>query len=165
MRGQLRILVCILITMVPSEAILAKEVVGWVENIRIYPGDIMLRAKVDTGAKTSSLGCECKNTFLRDGKRWLALTIKNQHGQSIKLEKPIVRIVRIRRHFGKLQRRYVIRLGICLGTIYRESEVSVVDRSGFNYSFLIGRNFLQSDFLIDPSRTYLNKPDCKKGRQ
>lgn len=164
MRGWLTMLVCLLLVMGASQSVLAKEVIGWVENIRVYPGDVKLRAKIDTGAKTSSLGCECKKTFVRDGKTWLAFTIKNRQGQSIKLEKPVVRVARIRRHFGKAQERYVIKLGICLGTVYREAEVSVIDRAGFNYSFLVGRNFMQDDFLIDPSRTYLNKPDCKRDR-
>lgn len=165
MRGRLQVLVCVLSVLAVSQVVLAKQVVGWVEHIRLYPGDINVRAKIDTGAKTSSLGCECKQVLTRDGKKWLSFTIRDRHGHSIKLEKPIVRIARIRRHFGKSQKRYVIKLGICLGSVYRESEVTVVDRQGFNYSFLVGRGFLQGDFLVDPSRTYLNQPHCKTGEK
>jgi len=73
----------------------------------------------------------------------------------------VTRMARIKRHFGKEQVRYVVKLGICLGSVYREAEVTLVDRTGFNYPLLVGRNFLKDDFLIDPSATFLNKPDCK----
>ena len=52
-------------------------------------------------------------------------------------------------------------LGICLGTIYKEVEVNLVDRSHFNYQLLIGRNFLIDSFLVDPSLTFSTKPKCK----
>lgn len=164
MRGIWRMLICMLLVLGAGQSVLAKQVVGWVENIRLYPGDVKIKAKIDSGAKTSSLGCECKTTFMRDGKKWLAFTVKDNQGNSVKMEKPIVRTALIRRHFGQSQRRYVIKLGICLGDVYRETEVTVVDRSGFNYSFLVGRSFLEGKFLIDPSRTYLNHPDCKRHR-
>jgi len=144
-----------------SGTLFAKEVVGWVETVKIYPGGILVKAKLDTGAKTSSLDCECITPFKRDGKDWLSFSVKNHEGVIVRLEKPVTRVARIKRHFGKEQKRYVVKLGICLGTVYREAEVTLVDRSGFNYSLLVGRNFLKGDFLIDPSATFLNKPACK----
>jgi len=138
----------------------AKELVGWVENAVVFPGGVVVKAKVDSGAKTSSLDCACIKTFKRDGKDWLSFSIKNDQGDIVTLEKPVARIAHIKRHFGKSQTRYVINLGICLGSVYRETEVTLVDRSGFNYALLIGRNFLQDDFLIDPSATFRNKPGC-----
>jgi len=47
----------------------AKEIVGWTEKAVIYPGGLKLRAKIDTGAKTSSLNCECTNFFEKDGEQ------------------------------------------------------------------------------------------------
>jgi hypothetical protein len=139
----------------------AKQVVGWVENIKVYPGGVTVKAKVDSGAKTSSLDCECITPFKRDGKDWLSFSVKNHKGDIIRLEKPVTRVAIIKRHFGKEQKRYVVKLGICLGSIYREAEVTLVDRTGFNYAMLVGRNFLKDDFLIDPSNTFRNQPECK----
>ena len=56
----------------------------------------------------------------------------------------------------------MVKLGICLGTIYREEEVTLVDRSGFNYQLLIGRNFTRDDFLVDPGKTFTTSPSCKQ---
>lgn len=161
MIDKLRILVCLLLIMPTTGVVWAKQVVGWVETVKVYPGGITVKAKVDSGAKTSSLDCECITPFKRDGKDWLSFSVKNHQGDIVRLEKPVMRIARIKRHFGQEQVRYVVKLGICLGSTYREAEVTLVDRTGFNYPLLVGRNFLGDDFLIDPSATFLNKPDCK----
>jgi len=52
-------------------------------------------------------------------------------------------------------------LGICLGSVYKEVEVNLVDRSNFNYQLLIGRNYLANSFLVDPSLTFSTKSKCK----
>ncbi|HKK14440.1 MAG TPA: RimK/LysX family protein [Gammaproteobacteria bacterium] len=140
-----------------------QTVVGWVEQVRIYPGALSVRAKVDTGAKTSSLNCDCIQTFQREGKPWVRFTVTNTQGRSTSLERPVVREVIIKRHYGREQKRPVIRLGLCMAGVYKQTDVNLVDRSGFNYQMLIGRRFLQQDFIVNPSRTFLTKPACPDG--
>ena len=154
-------LVLVLVLGLGVTTLYAKEVVGWVERVQLYPGGINVRAKMDSGAKTSSLHCECITPVERDGEDWVSFTVRNVEGEVIRLEKPVLRVAKIKRHFGESQERYVIRLGICLGSVYREEEVTLVDRSGFNYPMLIGRNFLKGDFLIDPDQTFTLKGRCK----
>ncbi|KPK49201.1 MAG: hypothetical protein AMS22_14050 [Thiotrichales bacterium SG8_50] len=148
----------VLILTLPADA---KEVVGWVENARIYPGGIAIKSKIDSGAKTSSLNCQCITPVKRNGKEWVSFSVKNHKGETSMIEKPIERIARIKRHYGEQQERYVVKLGICLGSVYREEDVTLVDRSGFNYQLLVGRNFLQGDFLIDTGGTFISEPSCK----
>ena len=105
----------------------AKEVVGWVENARIYPGGVTIKSKIDSGAKTSSLHCQCITPVKREGKEWVSFSVKNQKGEIAMIEKPIERIAKIKRHFGEEQQRYVVKLGICLGSVYREEDVTLVD--------------------------------------
>ncbi len=138
----------------------AKQQVGWIENVRIHPGDILVRAKLDTGAQTSSLNCECQQTFSRDGEQWVRFTLTNHKGESVQVERKIHRVARIKQHGGGVQERLVVILGICLGDIQKQVEVNLVDRSGFNYQLLIGRSFLKDDFIIDPSSTYTVAPHC-----
>ncbi len=138
----------------------AKQLVGWVENVRIHPGDIVVRAKLDTGAETSSLNCDCQQTFMRDGEHWVRFTLTNYKGRSIELERKIHRVARIKRHEGKVQERFVVMLGICLGEIYKEVEVNLIDRTGFNYQLLVGRSFIKGDFVVDSSSTYTVTPRC-----
>jgi len=139
----------------------AKEVVGWVEKVKVYPGELVVKAKIDSGAKTSSLNCKCYNFFERDGKEWVKFTVVNWEGDTIELEQPLVRIAKIKRHYGEKQERPVVKLGLCLANIYKETEFTLIDRSGLNYQVLVGRQYLEDEFLIDPGESFTRKPACK----
>ena len=144
-----------------SSPLLARDVVGWVEHATIFPNNVTLSVKVDTGAKTSSLHCECITPVEHDGSKWVSFSVKGKDGDISRIVKPIERMATVKRHFGEKQERYVVRLGLCMGSTYREEEVTLVDRSGFEYAMLVGRNFLKRDFLVDPEGTYLTPPNCK----
>ncbi len=137
-----------------------KKAVGWVEKVRIYPGDLLLAAKLDSGAEYCSL--DARNiTFFRQGKaNWVRFEVGTHAGKTVTLERPVIRQATIKRHFAGSQKRPVISLGICLGGFYKETEVNLVDRSGFQYPMLIGRKFMEGSLLIDPSRKYTVEPDC-----
>lgn len=143
-------------------ALAAKQVVGWVEHARIDPDGLQIKAKVDTGAKTSSLNCTCTQFFEKEGEQWVRFGVTNYKDEVVQLERKVERIATIKRHFGKSQDRPVIKLGVCLGKTYRETEVNLVDRSGLNYQMLIGRKYMQGDFLIDPERTFATTPTCRQ---
>ncbi|MGB5396081.1 MAG: RimK/LysX family protein, partial [Gammaproteobacteria bacterium] len=138
----------------------AAEVLGWVENVRLSPGNIIISAKIDTGADTSSLHCDCQPPYERDGKQRIRFSTTDLHGKRTDFDKAIVRTAKIKRHAGDSQTRVVVRMGICIGTQFAETDVSLVNRSGFNYSMLIGRNVLAGRFIVDPSRQHVTKPDC-----
>ena len=156
-----RTLAAVLVLALLTSTSSARELIGWVENARIYPGEIVIKAKIDTGAKTSSLHCNHATTVRRKGKKWIIFTVTNHKGEQIKLERKLERIGKVKRHFGEVQKRYIIKLGICLGNVYKETDINLIDRSGMNYPLLIGRRFLQDNFVIDPSLTFTTQPDCK----
>ena len=137
------------------------ETVGWVEKIGVFPGDITVKAKIDTGAKTSSLHCTCITPVMRDGEEWVNFTVENYQGDMVHMERRIHRRAIIKRHFGESQERIVVLLGVCLGDTYRETEVNLIDRSGLNYQMLIGRSYLAGNFIVDPGKTFSVKPECK----
>jgi len=139
----------------------AKEIAGWIERVRLEPSGLKLKAKLDTGAKTSSLHATEIESYARAGEEYLRVQVENWKGKSIVLEGPLVRRSRIKRHTGDSQVRPVIRLPICLGGVRKEVDVNLVDRGRFNYQLLIGRSFLAGDFLIDPGQTYLLEPGCR----
>lgn len=151
----------ILCSLLLSMTARANEVVGWVEKVRLYPGGLPVKAKIDTGAKTSSLNCLCKTTMERNGEKWVRFSITNYDGEQVWFERKVIRSVKIKRHFGDAQVREVVRLGICLGNTYKEADVNLIDRSGLNYQLLIGRQFLKNDYLVDPGRTFVSSPGCK----
>ena len=65
----------------------------------------------------------------KDGKNWVKFKIVNHMGDIMELEKPVIRFVEIKRHFGRKQVRPVVLLGLCLGNTYQITEVNLVDRS------------------------------------
>lgn len=144
----------------------AKDVVGWLEKANVYfNGDIIvMTAKIDSGAKTSSINGKDYELFFKNGRQWVRFRITNYKNNELFIEKPTVRTTKIKRHFGKFQERPVIMIGLCLGNVYRETEVNLVDRSGLNYQLLIGRKFLAGHFLIDSGAKFITGSDCKKGR-
>jgi len=141
---------------------MASELVraGWIEKAVIYPQEIVMHAKLDTGAKTSSLHAPDPVFITHDGEEWVRITVTNRKIETVMIEAPVVRSSKIKRHFGEKQTRPVIRLDICIGNVRKTEEVNLVDRAGMNYQLLIGRNFLKDALLIDSGDTYRLSPDC-----
>jgi len=142
--------------------VVASELVraGWIEKAVLYPQGIVLHAKLDTGAKTSSLHASDPEYITRDGKEWVRMNVTNRDIETVMIEAPIVRNVKIKRHFGDKQSRPVVLLDLCIGNVRKTEEVNLVDRAGMNYQLLIGRNFLEGALLIDSGETYRLSPDC-----
>ena len=151
----------ILLALSLSAPLMAKEKIGWVENVRLYPGGFELKAKIDTGAKTSSINCDCVNPYEKDGEQWVKFSVTDNNGNLHWLDRKIVRKVKIKRHYGESQGRYVIKLGMCLAGVYKETEFSLIDRSGFNYQLLVGRQFLEGSHIVDPELKFTSKATCK----
>lgn len=139
-----------------------RPVVGWVERVWLYPGKFEIHAKVDTGAKTSSLNAPNMKLFSRDGEDWVSFEVTNRRGLTRKFEEKVVRVSRIRRHGGRIQRRPVVMLGICIGTVYQVTQVNLIDRRNFNYQMLIGRRFMARNVVVDPGRTFIARPRCDR---
>lgn len=146
----------------PWPALLAAEpvVVGWVETVKLGTEGLAISAKLDTGADTSSLHADDIRWFTRDDGDWVSFEVANENGEKARFERRVVRIARIKRTRGDPQRRPTIMLGICLGAVYRLTQVNLVDRGRLNYDLLVGRRFLKDHFAVDSARTYTVKPRC-----
>jgi hypothetical protein len=138
----------------------SKDIVGRIEKVRIYPGDLVLRAKLDTGARNSSLHAPGITKFEMNGETWVRFSMKNHRGEEATLERKIIREAKIKQKNRDSEKRPVIMLGICLGRQYREVEVNLVDRAEFNYPMLIGRSFMVGHLLVDPELKYTVEPAC-----
>lgn len=145
----------------------ARGVHGWVEFVQLHLDDqpLTLKAKLDTGAKSSSLDATDITPFERDGEPWVRFRI-NRSGlqQAPVIEQPVVRYVAIKRHSGPNDRRPVIRLPLCLGDELRTVEVNLTDRGRFIYPLLLGRKALAGLAVVDPARTFMREPRCDAGR-
>ena len=138
-------------------------VVGWIEKVQILPENILLHAKIDTGADTSSLNVSDLSEITHESDRWVSFKVTTREGQSVTLKKPIHRYVKIKRKGAQPQRRPVVKLDLCLGNIFkRNAQVNLTDRKNFKYNMLIGRNFLKRHAVVDSAQTYKHEPNCAK---
>ena len=136
-----------------------KLVIGAVEAVS-FSGidDLMLDARIDTGATTSSLHVTSSQIFERDGARWVSFTFPKDGvdgNEEITLERPLARSVLIKRKGVDSQERPVIIMNIRIGKLERTSEFTLTDRTGFEFPVLIGRNFLTDMAIVDVSHEYL----------
>ncbi|MBC8430873.1 MAG: ATP-dependent zinc protease [Desulfobacterales bacterium] len=155
------ILTCILI--LPVGVLSAeKQVVGWIENVIVFPGNFEIKAKLDTGAKNSSMHAVHIDEFKRNGHDWVRFEVVNRQGHTETFETKVIRTAEIKRKNSESQKRLVIRLGVCLGTFYKEAEVNLVNRGNFNYKMLIGRSFLKESFIVDSEQTFTVKTKCQR---
>jgi len=133
---------------------------GWIERVGIMPGGVVVQAKLDTGADTSSLHASHVRWFMRDGRDWVGFDVTGDDGRTVHFEQPVLRKARVRSVAGGVQTRPVVTLGICLGETYYVTQVNLVDRSKVKEEMLIGRRFLQDRFLVDSARRHLLEPRC-----
>ena len=140
---------------------LKKEILGWVEHVRVGKSRLELTAKLDTGADTSSLDASKIRRFRgKSGNRWVEFRVEDQTGRRIRFKKPLVRTAYIKEHKGPSQKRSVVMMEVCLGEYLQEIEVTLVDRSDFAYPVLLGRNALEGLAVIDPAMTLTKEPRC-----
>ncbi len=136
-----------------------KLLVGGLEYVYIPSSKVTLKARVDTGAKTSSIHAIDVKEFERDGKRWVKFKLVSGKKSFIEKALPVFRTVRIKQDADlDSQRRYVVKMRINLGTISQLAEVTLNDRSNLLYPVLIGRNYLNGVAIVDVSKKYLTKP-------
>ena len=146
----------------------APRTLGWLEWAWLEPGHIRLKAKLDSGAKTSSIDAVDIQTFERADKRWVRFRVPlskrpedSDRSDDLVLELPIAREIRIKDHDHESQPRYVVYLDFCVGNRALHIPVTLADRKQFNYPLLLGREALAGVALIDLARIFTAKRHCQ----
>lgn len=139
-----------------------KDIFGWVEHVLVGDSQLDLKAKLDTGADTSSMHATKIRRFRsKDRRLWVEFRLTDdESGRTIRFKKRLVRYAYIKEHEGPSQKRPVVEVAVCLGDHENEIEVSLVDRSGFQYPMLLGRNALEGHVVVDPELQFMARPSC-----
>jgi len=143
-------------------------IIGEKEWALVEPGDLILEARIDTGAETSSIHAEDIKLVEKDGKRWVRFTLLNpKTGIEVPLERRLHRRILVKQKSGiSDDRRYVVRMWVTLGDRRVWLDVSLSDRDDFEFPLLIGRNMLIDNFSVDVSKRHtLPVPVLKKEEQ
>jgi hypothetical protein len=143
----------------------ARVIAGWVEKVRIDNYDFDVKAKLDTGARTSSIHAKNIKSFKKDGERWvrftLILTDSKDNKHEMKMEKPRSRRTNIKNHNGEHDERHVVDFEVCFNDRRTTTEFTLADRREYIYDILLGRQFLKQTAIIDPKRIFLTTAKCK----
>ncbi|MGN7614643.1 retropepsin-like aspartic endopeptidase [Magnetococcales bacterium HHB-1] len=91
------------------------------EKVRIFlpKDDIVIKAKIDTGAKTSSLDVDELTFFTHKEEDWVEFTVTDDDGEAIRLSLPVERSTRIRRAGAKRDERPVVKQGLGVSRLCR----------------------------------------------
>lgn len=132
--------------------------VGWREWITL-PGLAVpwIKAKVDTGARTSALNAQEIKPFEQDGLQWVSFRLRLSHAgnQSIACEMPIHEFRDVTDSGGNTERRPVIRTEVHIGELRSIIDITLTDRSTMRFSMLLGRTALPADASVWPRRSFL----------
>lgn len=132
-----------------------KQVMGWLETIFLQPGNLKVTAKLDTGAKTSSVHASKIEHFSKADNPWVRFTFSpDKDSDSIRIERPLIRTAIIKERLSGSSKRDVVTLTFCKNGKDYETEFTLNDRSNFNYPVLLGRSFLAGNVLVDSSATF-----------
>lgn len=158
--GILELILCLLPVSGAMAEAGSRQVIGYLENVHISDAGMSFRAKIDTGADSSSINAEVIKPFFRKGENWIRFRLTNWEGKTVVLERKLERYTRIKRKLALPVKRPVVKLGICLSGVEHVGEVSLAERTNFKYQMLVGRSYLSGHFMVDPEKTYLTRPAC-----
>ncbi len=138
----------------PAAAADKKLTVGATEVIRVVDADLDFVARIDTGARTTSINAqniEIQNPAAdkRDNVgKTITLDVVNAKGEKRRIKSEIVKVLEVRNAQGT-ELRYMIPLTLRWHGIDKLIRVNLRDRSAMTYKLLIGRDWLKGDFVVD----------------
>ena len=136
------------------------HVVGWRELVELPElGLHAVPAKIDTGARTSSLHAVILDEYDRDGQTFVrfAVDFERQHVRQV-CEAVHVDWRGITSSNGDTQRRRIVKTPLKIGPVEFRAEISLADRSDMRFPMLIGRSSLRRRFVVDSGHSWLQTP-------
>lgn len=114
------------------------------------------KARVDTGATTSSISAIDIVPFERDGKDWVKFKIEHEGVKSKEIALPVQRWVKIRQSSADgTHKRAVVEAWIQVGDLKEKTEFTLADRTHLTFPLLLGRSFFKDVAVVDVSKKYI----------
>lgn len=137
----------------------SRIVLGWREWIALPTLGIgAVRAKVDSGARSSALHVDDQWRFIDGGVPWVGFRLSpyGAQGPAMEAAAPVLDERDVTDSGGHRTRRVFVRTHMRLAGIEREIDINLANRLGMLFPMLLGRTAMASVFTIDPARSFLH---------
>jgi ribosomal protein S6--L-glutamate ligase len=118
-----------------------------------------IKARVDSGAKTSSIHAVNIEPFKRKGEPWVSFEVHPLQGDRrtlVRCEAPVVDRRMVRSSSGDAGKRYVICVPISMGDKSWDIEVTLANRDSMGYRMLLGREAMVGRTIVDPGGRFIH---------
>jgi len=136
-----------------------KPAIGWQEYCALPDlGLPVVKAKIDTGAKTSALHAFDIKTFTQDNEKFVRFKVQPLQRKKLAIEcvAPLVEKRYVISSNGEREKRYVIKTHIVLGARNFEAELTLTSRHKMAFRMLLGREALRKGkVVVDPTKSFL----------
>lgn len=138
-----------------------KQIIGWREWVEFPEWSIRIRAKADTGAKSSAIDC-AEITELPGERVRFTVRLDRKDRKLVTLEAPIAIRKHVRSSTGHGHDRIFVETTLKLGAVEKTILVSLVCRKTMIHRLLLGRETLKQHFLVDSEVDHWATPRKRK---
>lgn len=142
--------------------------VGWREWLALPDlGLPLIKAKLDTGARSSSLHVEGWEIVDRNAHRWVAFELRpgSRRGRAKRIEAPVLDTREVTDSSGNRALRPFILTTVMLGSRAWPIEINLTNRQSMLFPLLLGRTAMAGRLIVDPSRSFvLGRPQKRKAK-
>jgi hypothetical protein len=124
--------------------------IGWREWAEFPQWGVRLKAKADTGARSSAIDC-AEITELPGERVRFTVRLDRKDRKLVTLEEDIIARKKVRSSTGLPTSRIFVETRLCLAGVEKRITVSLVSRKRMIHRLLLGREALANDFIVDPA--------------
>ena len=141
-------------------------IIGWRERVALPElGITSVKAKIDTGARSSAIHASSIESFERDGVEFVRFKVhpsQRNRTKVITAEAKLLEMRTVRNSGGKSELRPVITTTVTLGTQQWPIELTLTNRKLMGFRMLLGRQGVRQRFLVDSGKSYLQSSKSKR---
>ncbi|WP_417670802.1 ATP-dependent zinc protease [Roseibium sp.] len=134
------------------------EIIGWREKVALPElGVADMRAKIDTGARTSAMHAEDIEVFEHAGRKWVRFRVPGTRThKDMRVETPVHDEREIKNTSGVPESRLIIETALVLGRHHWHVEVSLANRENMGFDMILGRTAIRGrNVLVNPGKSFV----------
>lgn len=124
-----------------------------------------IKAKIDTGARTSAVHAFGVTPFVRDGREFVRFSlhpVQKRRIPEVRCEAEVLEQRLVTSSSGQRELRYVIMTELTIGEDTRSIELTLANRDQLGFRLLVGREAVRGHYVIDPGSSYRMTRRTKK---